>query len=937
MKFKLKINKKKSFDNFVQRSVGTQNGSAVVIALLVMVLLMGFVALAISRTTNETIASSNDVAETRTFEAAHASLEIMTHNFDKIFDGKISASTADINRIKIQFPDGFTDNYDFLQDITRTKDDTPVVLTGEQFQGLNSLRSEWEIKSTATDLYSGVQVALNRKFLHDKIPLFQFGAFYEDDLELNRPPLFVFGGRMHANGNIFITADKRSGIYLNSRVTAAGEIVNDIWKPGTALNATDADGKVYVRDGSGVFQELLTGQASVKCANFSGANVFAAKPNLPKCSKNTSWNTQKAKFQGNLQSNSPVLELPLAKIDEPLVEMLKRGKSVGDMANIGGTVKAVTETTADKDILTRERFSNKPGMRISLADAKNRLPGCAAVAGNCGVRLDGDLNGSIGYQPRTMDDGYKATPLNATRMAINGRQIWIKVETVTFDQATQKIATQDITEDILSLGVTEKGPVFSYLNYPSTADTRSIIKLQRFAIQGPDFESNGKLFNTGSQALALRYRCDIPPVSAVLLTACVQMNSFATPFPSSNAGSQATEINEDRFNGINPIHLKLFTFDGYTYAIAPFPIKMFDPREGLANDTVNTSNSPFKSNEVPAAGAMSMIDIDVANLRQFLNGNLDGKLPKNTPFATAKGDSLKSVDIPENAGWVLSVSDRRGDTDFDGVYDMEDIFPDTILQFNEDVNGNGFLERKTGSGDEGVKYDVAVSRGQAATADHTYYRRGVRLINGSVLPGIYNTVSPQDTKGFTVSSENGVYVQGNYNATGVGTVPGNSVTPPENYIPNDSANHIPAAIVADAVVILSNDWKDGNVFKNPFSSASRVASDTVVRFGMISGDPITGSSAVTYQPSQFGQLNGGIHNFKRFLETWSSKRLNYSGSLINLYNSQTNNSFAKCCTTVYVPPIRDWTFDSTFLNVNRLPPGTPFFQVIHLTGFQRVE
>jgi len=936
--------------------IGEEKGSAIVIALLVMILLMGFVALAVSRTSNETIASSNDAAETRTFEAAQASLEIMTHNFDKIFDGKINASTADITRIQGQFPDGFTNDYLFNQEIERTKDDEAVVVTGEQFQGLNALRSEWEIRSTATDRYNGVEVALNRKFFNDKIPLFQFGAFYEDDLELNRPPLFVFGGRVHANGNIFITASP-SGIYLNSRVTAAGEIVNDIWKPGTSLGSYDLGGNVFVRDASGVPQELNSGEASVICASPSGVNVFASNPNLPNCSQNPNWSTQKTKFQGNLQDKTPTLDLPLSQINLPLIEMIKRGKSIGDLANIGGSVTAVTTATADSGITTRERFANKAGLRISMADSKNKLPGCAAATGSttCGVRLDGNLNGSLGYQPRTMADGYQATALNATRMAISGREIWIKVETMTFDPATQTIATRDITEDILSLGVTERAPTSSnfWINgYSSLTDSRSVIKLQRFAIPGPTFtggDSNSTYFSVNGNQLTFVTRHQCTSVASTQSEFNSQCNnnrdSFSPPFPTSNAASGATQSNEDRFvsssSSAAPIHLKFASINGQAYTIVPFPIKMFDPREGLANDSESSANSTFGSNNVPAAGAMSMIDIDVANLRRFLMGDFDNNMPTGTPYALTAGDRLRSSAIPESAGWVLHVSDRRGDTDFDGEYDMEDIFPDNVLQFNEDVNGSGFLNTdfwsSTNSDGEAPRYTDSVSRGQAATADHTYYRRGVRLINGTVLPGNYDVATPRDTRGFTVASENGVYILGNYNATGVAIASGTSVTPPENYFPQDTANHIPASIVADAVVVLSNAWTDGNAFKNPFRSSSRNATNTVVRFGMISGDPITGSAAVTYQPSQFGQLNGGIHNFKRFLERWSGDRLNYSGSLINLYNSQTNNSFAKCCTTVYTPPIRDWTFDSTFLDINRLPPGTPFFQVIHLTGFQRVD
>ncbi|MCB1023132.1 MAG: hypothetical protein KDB79_01995, partial [Acidobacteria bacterium] len=684
-----------------------QRGAAIVIALLIMILLMGFVALAVSRTTNETVASANDASETRAFEAAQASLEIVTHNFDKIFDGKLNPSTADITRVKGQTPDGFDNEYDFTQDIRKTKDDESIVVTGEQFQGLNALRSEWEINSTATDKYNGVQVELKRKFFNDKIPLFQFGAFYEDDLELNRPPLFVFGGRVHSNGNLFITAYDTAGIYLNSRVTAAGEIVNDIWKPGTALNAVDSNGKVFVKDASGVSQELLTGQASVNCENPSGPNVFASKPNLPYCSKNPNWALQKTKFQGNLVDNSPTLDLPLAQINLPLIELIKRGKSVGDMANISGSVTTVTTGTQDSSIATKERFANKTGIRISLSDAKNRLPGCATATGDCGVRLDDNLNGSIGYQPIQMADGYQATPLNATRIATSGRQVWIKVETVEYDNITNTIATNDITQDVLSLGVTEAAPSLSnfYIDgYTSSTDTRSVIKLQRFTIPGPSFTSTGNYVtnfsvNSQSHTFVTKYQCTVLPNAiskANFSSKCpTTRNSFAAPFPDTMAISTASTKEDSFASGTygEPIHLKYARINGTTYAIVPFPIEMYDPREGLSNDDESAANSTFGSGYVPANGMMSMIDIDVANLRKLLMGQFDSVMPTGTPYANAHGGPLQGAAIPENSGWVMYVSDRRGDTDFDGQYDMEDVFPDNVLQFNEDVNSSGFLDK----------------------------------------------------------------------------------------------------------------------------------------------------------------------------------------------------------------------------------------------------
>ncbi|MEZ5345846.1 MAG: hypothetical protein R2681_09865 [Pyrinomonadaceae bacterium] len=83
----------------------------------------------------------------------------------------------------------------------------------------------------------------------------------------------------------------------------------------------DDKGKVYVNDATANPQELLTGEASVKCVGGSGPNVFASNPNLPSCSKNPNWNAQKAKFQGNLESNVAPLNLPLTKINLDLVNL----------------------------------------------------------------------------------------------------------------------------------------------------------------------------------------------------------------------------------------------------------------------------------------------------------------------------------------------------------------------------------------------------------------------------------------------------------------------------------------------------------------------------------------------------------------------------------------------------------------------------------------
>ncbi len=985
--------KYKSF-NSGQKS---EKGAALVIAIMIMLLLLGFVAIVLSRVNTETQLTANDSAENRATAASQAQIESDSRDFVNLFKRKLSPTNADINVIRASSIAGFS-NYDFSKKtIVQSKASQAIEIPDGTYAGLFSLRDEWEITVPAFDKNSQVQTTLKRSFINDRIPIFQFGMFYEDDLELNRPPLFTFGGRVHTNSNLFISANpiaSGGGIYFNSKTTVVREIINDIWKMGTALSpGTDDQNGVKFADTAGNYQELFTGKASVNCKTPSGANVFAPDPdfpnniNLPNCSARTDWDSiDKLPFQGNLENKKPRLDLPLYRLRVNLVELVKRGKNVGDVVTNG--VNPATPVIAggqDNPDLSFERFANKPGIRISLADAQNKLPGCANAVPNanfneCGIQLD---RLPAGYQPKPLTNGYQATALNTTRFSQTNKGMWIKVELVDFDSNNGVPVTRDVTEDILSLGVTEPAPVnandfqiFGYTSGVNGTDAYSIIKLQRFTIPGPTIANTtgsyltAKTINAANHNLVVRYNAELPTVvngnpSCLPGSSLAPSNIVSEPLPSPRFTGAAATTNE-------ATHLKCTRFaavGAYTNSIVPFPIQLFDTREGVANDRDADNNgipgtNTFGTN-IPRAGVMSMIDIDVANLRRFLNGgagSFDGLLPQDTPFAIAKGpgQSLRSTDVPESKGWVLYVSDRRGDADFDGEYDMEDVMPDGAMQFNEDTNGvgvfstgNGFFERLFYADNnnffEAPKYSDVYLKSQAATADHGYYRRGVRLINGQVLPGIYDRVNPTTTKGFTLASENGVYVKGNYNVANVTLSGTNAPAPTANYFPQggtltvagsvNAINHIPAAIASDAVTILSNAWNDGESFATPFAQESRVATATQIRFALLTGDTITGKNSTTaMRPSDVGGLgNGGVHNFKRFLEQWTNVRLNYSGSLVNLFNSRNNNATFKCCSAVYNPPIRDWSFDTTFLDPNRLPPGTPYIYSMSLTGFQRIN
>ncbi len=204
---------------------------------------------------------------------------------------------------------------------------------------------------------------------------------------------------------------------------------------------------------------------------------------------------------------------------------------------------------------------------------------------------------------------------------------------------------------------------------------------------------------------------------------------------------------------------------------------------------------------------------------------------------------------------------------------------------------------------------TAVSNSSKAQKNRgLYFRPPLRLNNGPDpnLP----------TPGFTVASENPVYVQGDYNAnSGFGGA------------------HSYAAVIADAVTLLSNSWTDIRSFDYPYDMGSRNASTSWYRMAVAAGKGPAFLQPAG-QPQDYG-TDGGTHNFLRYIENWGGSTLNYLGSIVSLYYSRQGIGTYKCCTVVYSPPTRAYSFDTDFLLPSQLPPGTPRFRDINNLSFRQ--
>jgi hypothetical protein len=190
---------------------------------------------------------------------------------------------------------------------------------------------------------------------------------------------------------------------------------------------------------------------------------------------------------------------------------------------------------------------------------------------------------------------------------------------------------------------------------------------------------------------------------------------------------------------------------------------------------------------------------------------------------------------------------------------------------------------------------------QRANQNGATPKYGLRVKKGSVLP---TTTSNGVTPGLTVATENPVYIQGDFN-TGT-SPPSNSTTSPDPTQPTGTGyTRQPAAIIGDAVTLLSNNWQDNNSSK---ALSNRIASNTTVNAAIVAGDV----------PTANGSYSGGAENFVRLLEDWTNKRFTYYGSMVELYHSrQSIGTWGKA--NVYNPPSEYFYYDANFQSSS--PPG----------------
>jgi len=232
-----------------QPSNNNQAGVALITVLLVLSLIM---VMAVSLTTSvlsDTTLRGAFARVTTGFYAAESGVNYSMGTYRNIFLNFRVPSASDLQPASLTLGNR-TVNYGLTE--VPGNPQTVVIPAGQLFGGLNSIRYAYTVKSAAVS-NGETEAIVGAQFDVDYIPLFQFVAFYTNDLEIEPGPIMHLHGRVHTNGNLYLNANDHlyiednqgAGVPANQAITTVSvSATGDIYRG--RKDTTDCTGVVTV-------------------------------------------------------------------------------------------------------------------------------------------------------------------------------------------------------------------------------------------------------------------------------------------------------------------------------------------------------------------------------------------------------------------------------------------------------------------------------------------------------------------------------------------------------------------------------------------------------------------------------------------------------------------------------------------------------------------
>jgi len=759
------------------------------------------------------------------------------------------------------------------------------------------------------DSQAGDEARLIRSVEVAQIPVFQFGVFSDSDLSYFPGPNFDFAGRVQTNGNLFLAEGGGSTLTFHSPIRAAGDVVRDRLANGASTTAQGRTGNILVPTAPGGCDGAQPACRNLTVNPNDGSSIGGPTPTYSPIGTgavNPIWNSlSTSTYAGMILSGTTGAKQLTLSFVQP---------GVGPIEIVRRPLPGEVSTS----LVGESRLYNQAQIRVLLTDDPAELPGGAGDSQN--IRLANlQTNGAapdytngvpvVGVAGNTFfAEAVKTTDTKGgattTRVGPGGENNWNTVPTTPPAGQTTLVPA---TAPLLASTTTKVAGTTTVVQPWNLLDGYLRVEIH---------QADGTFLPVTQEWLQLGFARGVnPPSAGVPNTVHPNAILLLQMQADRNADGVASPAELLIDPGTNSVVTGALSRNNW------YPINMYESREGefRENQRVTANCS--------VGGVLNLVEIDVNNLSRWLSG--------------AIGATGAATEFTSQNGYILYFSDRRGMIASptagtkNGEYGYEDVInpasaaglPDQTLNIGEDVNGNGILDTYSanymglgfGAPQPGSLPNTPVSCLAVARPNWVSGpRHAVRLVDGSLgsLP-----VRPDNgLGGFTLAAEEPAYILGNYNASAAGF----------------GDPHAESAVMGDTVTLLSNNWNDLNSFTSPATVAGRVAATTYYRVAIATGKninfPQPGFAGV---PQDFG-TDGGVHNFLRYLENWGGATLNYRGSMVSLFYSQYATGVFKCCGTVYSPPTRNYAFDTDFLDLSKLPPGTPKFRDVVNVGFQQV-
>ncbi len=407
----------------VSQNRNNESGMALLTVLLVMVLVSGLAAGMFAAVTMEQRSHAIDRDQTQVYSAAHGGLEKLTADLAALFLSDFSPNKTQLNALtastrlpnmpgfEFTAPGGAAGSgYAISWAGSPTSDPVPLadsMITAGNFSGLKGQLTRYDVTVTARSK-GGSEVRLRRGLQTVAVPVFQFGVFSDSDLTFFGGDDFDFGGRVHTNGNLWLSESGAATLTFTDRITAYGDVHRRYLSNGLEASTNGMSGPVNILTATGnpssartlrysPNESSVTNNRGGYWSGTSAADLTACEALTPSvktvpcwmpngATQNSgtgvsSWSTVSAAYAGNLSNRltgATVLRLPLVSQGAQPIDLIKRP--------LPGEAAA--------GVVFGQRYFAMASLRIMLSDRPEDITNLATVTthrpGVARWQLEGD-------------------------------------------------------------------------------------------------------------------------------------------------------------------------------------------------------------------------------------------------------------------------------------------------------------------------------------------------------------------------------------------------------------------------------------------------------------------------------------------------------------------------------------------------------------------